>query len=180
MQEMQETWLQSLSREDPLEKEMATHVSILAWKTPWTQEPGGLQSTGLQRVGHDFTFFLSFMHKRSQSLCHGPQAPRWSNPVTPLTHYLACSLCSGCSSHPSPPAILPTCQVCFYLRAFASATPFAWRNAHGYLHGLFLLCSNAILSKRHPDQLVEWGLVISDLTTLQHTRHNSHSTDGST
>ena len=52
------------------------------------------------------------------------------------------------------------------LRAFAPAIPFAWRNAHGYLHSLFLLCSNAILSKRHPDQLVEWELVISDLTAL--------------
>ena len=39
--------------EDPLEKEMATHSSILAWRTPWTEEPGGLQSTGSQRVGHD-------------------------------------------------------------------------------------------------------------------------------
>ena len=50
---MQETWVQSLGWEDPLEKEMATHSSILAWKTPWTEEPGRLQSMGLQRVGHD-------------------------------------------------------------------------------------------------------------------------------
>ena len=50
---MQETWVRSLSWEDPLEKEMATHSSTLAWKIPWTQEPGGLQSLGLQRVGHD-------------------------------------------------------------------------------------------------------------------------------
>ena len=50
---VRETWVQSLGREDPLEKEMATHVSILAWKIPWTEEPGGLQSTGLQRVGLD-------------------------------------------------------------------------------------------------------------------------------
>ena len=42
MQETQETWVQSLGQEDPLEKEMATHSSILAWKTPWTEEPGGL------------------------------------------------------------------------------------------------------------------------------------------
>ena len=49
----QETRVQSLGREDPLEKEMATHSSILAWRIPWTEEPGGLQSTGLQRVGHD-------------------------------------------------------------------------------------------------------------------------------
>ena len=47
---MQETWVQSLGREDPLEKEMATHSSTLAWKIPWMEEPGRLQSTGLQRV----------------------------------------------------------------------------------------------------------------------------------
>ena len=50
---MQETCVQSLSREDSLEKEMATHSSILAWRIPWTEEPGRLQSMGLQRVGHD-------------------------------------------------------------------------------------------------------------------------------
>ena len=50
---MWETWVRSLGREDPLEKEMATHSSILAWRIPWTEEPGGLQSAGSQRVGHD-------------------------------------------------------------------------------------------------------------------------------
>ena len=50
---MRETWVRSLGREDPLEKEMATHSSILAWKIPWTEEPGRLQSMGSQRVGHD-------------------------------------------------------------------------------------------------------------------------------
>ena len=50
---MQETGVQSLDQEDLLEKEMATHSSILAWKIPWTEEPGRLQSMGLQRVGHD-------------------------------------------------------------------------------------------------------------------------------
>ena len=50
---MGETRVQSLSREDFLEKEMATHSSILAWKIPWTEEPGRLQSMGSQRVGHD-------------------------------------------------------------------------------------------------------------------------------
>ena len=49
----QEMWVQSLDWEDPLEKEMATHTSILAWEIPWTKDPGGLQSMGLQRVGHD-------------------------------------------------------------------------------------------------------------------------------
>ena len=50
---MWETRVQSLGREDPLEKEMATHSSILAWKIPWMEEPGRLQSMGLQRVRHD-------------------------------------------------------------------------------------------------------------------------------
>ena len=49
---MQETWVRSLGREDPLEKEMATHSSALAWRIPWMEEPGGLQSMGSQRVGH--------------------------------------------------------------------------------------------------------------------------------
>ena len=50
---MRETWVRSLGWKDPLEKEIATHSSILAWEIPWTEEPGGLQSMGLQRVGHD-------------------------------------------------------------------------------------------------------------------------------
>ena len=51
---MQETQVQSQVWEDPLEKEKATHSSILAWRISWTEEPGGLQSMGLQRVGHDW------------------------------------------------------------------------------------------------------------------------------
>ena len=50
---MRETWVRSLGQEDPLEKEMATHSSTLAWRNPWMGEPGGLQSMGPQRVGHD-------------------------------------------------------------------------------------------------------------------------------
>ena len=50
---MQETWVRSLGQEDPLEEGMTTHSSILAWRIPWTEEPGGLQSMGSQRVGHD-------------------------------------------------------------------------------------------------------------------------------
>jgi len=50
---MWETWVQSLDREDTLEEEMATHSSILGWRIPWAEEPGGLQSIGWQRVGHD-------------------------------------------------------------------------------------------------------------------------------
>ena len=59
MPAMWKTWVESLGREDPLEKEMATHSSILAWRIPWMEEPGGLQSMGLQRVGYDCTTSLS-------------------------------------------------------------------------------------------------------------------------
>ena len=55
MQETHETRVQFMGWEDPLEKEMATHSSILAWKILWTEEPGRLQSIGLQRVGHDLS-----------------------------------------------------------------------------------------------------------------------------
>ena len=53
MQKTQEMQVQSLGQKDPLDKEMATYSSILVWKIPWTEEPGGLQSMGTQRVGHD-------------------------------------------------------------------------------------------------------------------------------
>ena len=59
---MQEIWVRSLGQEDPLEKEMATHPSILAWIIPWTEEPGGLQSKGSQRVRYDWTTSLHFSH----------------------------------------------------------------------------------------------------------------------
>ena len=51
--EIQETWVRSLGWEDPLEKKMETHPSLLTWRIPWTEEPGRLQSMGLHRVGHD-------------------------------------------------------------------------------------------------------------------------------
>ena len=62
--EIWETWVQSLGWDDSLEKEMATHSSILAWKIPWTEEPGRLQSMGSQRVGHNRATSLSLF-----SLC---------------------------------------------------------------------------------------------------------------
>ena len=66
---MQQTWVWSLGQEDPLEKGMATHSSIFAWRIPWTEEPGGLQSTGSQRVRHDrvtitFSFIFGIWAKR--------------------------------------------------------------------------------------------------------------------
>ena len=65
---MQETWVWSLGWEDPLEKEMATHSSILAWRIPWTEEPGRLQSTGSQKVGHDWATSLSLINLKFLSI----------------------------------------------------------------------------------------------------------------
>ena len=64
---MQETWVRSLGQEDLLEKGTATHSSILAWRVPWTEEPGRLQSTGLQRVRYDCVTF-TFMGSRAHGL----------------------------------------------------------------------------------------------------------------
>ena len=63
---MLETWVRSLGQEDPLEKEIATHSSTLAWKIPRTEEPGRLQSVGSQRVGHDWVNLLHFFQKSNQ------------------------------------------------------------------------------------------------------------------
>ena len=67
---MQETWVRFLGREDPLEKEMAIHSSILAWKIPWTEEPDRLQSMGSQRVGHDWATSLRAFRLNNELKCH--------------------------------------------------------------------------------------------------------------
>ena len=73
---MRETWVRSLGREDPLEKEMATHSSTLAWKIPWTEKSGRLQSMGSQRVGHDWVTSLSLSNPNCQDLM--PDGVKWS------------------------------------------------------------------------------------------------------
>ena len=77
MQEIQEMQVWSLGWEDSLEEEMTTHSSILAWRTPWTEEPGGLQSMGSQRVGHDWATKHSTAHP--SPLCHlgSPKNQLW-------------------------------------------------------------------------------------------------------
>ena len=66
---MQETWVRSLLREDPLQKEIATHSSTLAWRIPWTEEPGRLQSMGSQRVLNDWATLLSLRTKSLPYVC---------------------------------------------------------------------------------------------------------------
>ena len=72
MAETQEMWVWSLSQEDPMEKEMATHSSILSWEIPWTEEPGGLQSTGSQRVGHNWVHAHTHTHTHTHKLSYIP------------------------------------------------------------------------------------------------------------
>ena len=67
---MQETWVPSLGHEDPLEKEMAIYSNTIAWKIPWTEEPGRLQSMGSQRVGHDWATSLSFPFLSISAIIH--------------------------------------------------------------------------------------------------------------
>ena len=155
---MQETWVRSLAQADPLEKKMATHSNILAWEIPWTEDPGGLQSMGLQRVGHSLaaehvhtllqslsSFSLSF----SQWPCH-LQIQRW-NKIGSVSyfyhwfHHLTC-ICT----HPqclfsvhNVPAILyflywGHVQFHFHIRYFSSVQSFSsvqlfaipWTAAH--------------------------------------------------
>ena len=75
---MRETWVRSLGQEDPLEEGMATHSSILAWRIPWTEDPGRLQSMGSQRVGHNWTTEYAYLYdgeeegiKQNYKLLHG-------------------------------------------------------------------------------------------------------------
>ena len=79
---MWETWVRSLGREDPLEKEMATHSSTLAWRIPWREEPGRLQSMGSQRVRHDWVTSLHFivvLFKYVDDPQSISQSPRWDS-----------------------------------------------------------------------------------------------------
>ena len=80
---MRETRVRSLGQEDPLEKEMATHSSILAWRLPWTEEPGRLQFMGSQRVGHDWatSLSLSLFQRNQRSNCQYPLDQRKSKGV---------------------------------------------------------------------------------------------------
>ena len=87
---MWETWVQSLGWEDPLEKEMTTHSSTFAWKIPWTEEPGRLQSMGSQRVRPDwttslslFTFTLSGLLPAGTPPGSPPGIPAWNDPYWP-------------------------------------------------------------------------------------------------
>ena len=78
---MQETWVGSLDQEDPLEEEMTTHSSILAWEIPWTEEPGGLQSMGSQK-SQKSQLFETLMLGKTESKRKGQQRMKWLDSIT--------------------------------------------------------------------------------------------------
>ena len=90
MQAVQETWVWSLGQEDPLEEGMATHSSILAWRIPWTEEPGGLQCMGLQRVRHDWVMSCCCVFPKRYLQCCShflPAAPQIKSGQTSWVQY---------------------------------------------------------------------------------------------
>ena len=102
MQETWETWVQSLDQEDPLEEEMATHSSILAWRMLWTEEPGGLQSMRSHRVRHNLTHGIVPERKSDFPRVTWPVSDRHELPGT--TSRVLSSLC--------PVSWVPTSHVC--------------------------------------------------------------------
>ena len=103
MQEMQEMWVRSLGREDPLEEEMETHSSILAWKIPWTEEPGELWSVESQRIGHnlatDHSAGEANITTEEKQYCVDIFRKKFKGCFSPLGHYIFILLCrySKCS-----------------------------------------------------------------------------------
>ena len=117
---MWETWVQSLGWEDVLEKEMATHSSILAWKIPWMEEPGRLQSMGSQRVGHDWETSLS-LFTYAVSLSKSPSTVQvlssWKSALCWVLLLLSCQAVSNSLQphglqHTRPPCPTLSPRVC--------------------------------------------------------------------
>ena len=101
MQETQETWVLSLGQEDPLEKEIATHSSVLAWRIPLPEEPGGLQSMVLQRIGHDWATEHTYLFLHWACKPHEFMTCPWTcgwDPTRHLAIFAALQLCQALES----------------------------------------------------------------------------------
>ena len=96
---VQETWVQSLGWEDPLEKGTATHPSILAWRIPWTERPGRLQSIGSQRVGHNWATFTSLTPPCTQ--VHKTKFPFYNHSALPHSDSLGVEVMRTALSFPT-------------------------------------------------------------------------------
>ena len=125
---VRETWVQSLGREDPLEKEMAIHSSTLAWKIPWTEEPGRLQSMGSQRVRHDWATSLSFPFLMSIFQCYFLSS---SHPLLPhCVHksvYICVSVPALCKLIHQYHFSIFSIYVLIYILVFLFLTYFIWQ-----------------------------------------------------
>ena len=104
---MQETRFRSLGQEDPLEKEMATHSSVLAWRIPWTEEPGRLQSMGSQRVSHDLATSLSFLSFFSVIVLIGSDAEGNCMPIAAAKSLQLCLTQCGPIDGRPPGSVVP-------------------------------------------------------------------------
>ena len=109
---MWETWVWSLGWEDPLEEGIATHSSILAWRIPWTEEPGGLQSMGSQRVGHDWVIKHS-----TANPCLAKALLRSCEGLLKFVHLVIC-VCKICASKLSWPQLINKCFKTLFLTWF--------------------------------------------------------------
>ena len=109
---MQETWVWSLSQEDPLEKKVATHSSIRAWKIPWMEEPGRLQSIGSQRARHDWVTFLSLWFSWCEYVkqCKSIPLPHIVQPLCFSCHLIPWTVC-----HVSTQIYLVYCKHCRWI-----------------------------------------------------------------
>ena len=125
----QETQVWSLSREDPLEKEMAIHSSILAWEVPWTEVPGGLQSMGLSRVRHELTTKQQAVHSRLR--WGQPYAPsgRLQSPVT-LVNYSAPFHSQKCPCLEDKNVVTQTLHILFSVKLFPLVIETQWIQTH--------------------------------------------------
>ena len=127
---MWETWVRSLGQEDPLVKGMATHSSILAWRSPWTEKPGRLQSRGSQRFGHDWaTFTLTLARFFTSVLClqtsNGLSSPEWSGSLLhSVSNPFPSPHLSSYISYTDIVAIPQTSKGCSCLSASGLAVPF--------------------------------------------------------
>ena len=139
---MQETRVQSLGWEDPLEKEMATHSSILAQKIPWMEEPGGLQSMGSQRVGHDCATSLHFTSPITESPCfpyphqHSVLSKDFDIANLANVDYEQC--CGGLVTKSCPTLATPGLQPSMFLYPQDSPGKNTEVGCHFLLQGIFL------------------------------------------
>ena len=135
-----ETSVWSLGREDPLEEDMAAHSSILAWRTPWTEEPGGLQSIALQRVEHNWSN-LACMHTYIVCICQcqSPSAPHFPLPTLGIIHFVLYVWDS---------IFFPLCQSLLYLTEYDCWWILNFICQSFHYHKWFFLSSRAKKSRR--------------------------------